>query len=107
MAEYESFHLLEMTDAEYMYRFRDGYPIYDESEKILKNYTCVHFDGPHQTVDVLSQALFFCHRSHVHTTFCFDDYKTYDMTNIAKVCRRYGFEELKRGEQKMILRRNP
>ena len=107
MADYESFHLLEMTDAEYMYRFRDGYPIYDESEKILKNYTCVHFDGPHQTVDVLREVLFFCQRAHVHSTFCFDDYKKYDMDNIAKVCSRYGFQELKRGEQKIILRRNP
>ena len=107
MADYESFHLLEMTDAEYMFRFCDGYPIYDESEKILKKYTCVHFDGPHQTVDVLREALFFCHRSHIHSTFCFDDYKKYDMEGIAKVCSRYGFQELKRGEQKIILRRNP
>ena len=28
-----------MTDAEYMFRFSDGYPIYDESEKILKKET--------------------------------------------------------------------
>ena len=97
MVEYESYHLLEMTDAQFMYRFRDGFPIYDEAEKILKNYTCVHFDGPHQTVDVLREVLFFCQRSHVHTTFCFDDYKKYDMDNIAQVCSRYGFQELKRG----------
>ena len=105
MADYESFHLLEMTDAEFMYRFRDGYPIYDESEKILKNYTCVHFDGPHQTVDVLSEALFFAQRSHKDTTFCFDDYPKYDMDNIARALTPFGFKLLKKGKQKLILRR--
>ena len=65
----------------------------------------VHFDGPHTTIDVLREVLFFCDRSHVGTTFCFDDYKLYKMDLIDKVCYQHGFRPIKKGKQRYVIRK--
>ena len=105
MIDYPNFHLMEMTDAEFMYKYRNGLTIYEDKPKLLDKYTVVHFDGPHRTVDVLKEVLFFCDRSHVGTTFCFDDYKLYKMDLIDKVCDEHGFRPIKKGDQKYVIRK--
>jgi len=105
LIDYPNFHLMEMTDAEFMYKYRNGLTIYEDKPKFLNKYTVVHFDGPHRTVDVLKEVLFFCDRSHVGTTFCFDDYKLYKMDLIDKVCYEHGFRPIKKGNQKYVIRK--
>ena len=105
MIDYPNFHLMEMTDSEFMYKYRNGLTIYEDKPKLLDKYTVVHFDGPHRTVDVLREVLFFCDRSHVGTTFCFDDYKTYKMELIGHLCDSYGFRPIKKGKQRYVIRK--
>ena len=105
LIDYPNFHLMEMTDGEFMYKYHNGLTVYEDKPKLLDTYTMVHFDGPHQTVDVLRQALFFCDRSHVGTTFCFDDYKKYEMELIGKMCESHGFRTIKKGKQRYVIRK--
>ena len=105
LIDYPNFHLMEMTDQEYMDKYRNGLTIYDDKPKLLDKYTVVHFDGPHTTVDVLREVLFFCDRSHVGTTFCFDDYKLYKMEMIGPLTCEYGFRSLKKGKQRYVIRK--
>jgi len=105
MIDYPNFHLMEMTDAEFMYKYHNGLTIYEDKPKLLDKYTLVHFDGPHKTVDVLRETLFFCDRSHVGTTFCFDDYKLYKMDLIGHLCDSYGFRPIKKGKQRYVIRK--
>ena len=103
---YPNFHLMNMTDLKFMDLYKRGLPVYYEGHPcICSEYSCVHFDGPHRTTDVLRQVLFFCDRSHPGTTFCFDDYQVYNMELIQCVCMAFGFEEIKKGKQKIVLRR--
>ena len=105
LIDYPNFHLMEMTDCEFMYKYRRGLTIYEDKPKLLDKYTVVHLDGPHRTVDVLREVLFFCDRSHVGTTFCFDDYKLYKMDLIDNVCYQHGFRSIKKGKQRYVIRK--
>jgi len=102
---YPHFHLMNMTDIEFMHRYRNGLPVYDRGPARCSEYSCVHFDGPHRTVDVIREVLFFCDRSHVGTTFCFDDYKKYNMELIGPLTCEFGFRAIKKGNQKLVLRK--
>ena len=105
LIDYPNFHLMEMTDQEYMDKYRNGLTIYDDKPKLLDKYTVVHFDGPHRTVDIIREVIFFCDRSHVGTTFCFDDYKLYKMELIGHLCDSYGFRPIKKGKQRYVIRK--
>lgn len=105
LINYLEFHLMEMTDTEYMDKYRNGVIIYDEKPQLLNRYTCVHFDGPQGTTDVLREVMFFCHRAHIGTTFCFNDYKRYKMDMIVNLCSVYGFRVLKKGSRRYIMRK--
>ena len=59
LIDYPNFHLMEMTDCEFMSKYRSGLTIYEDKPKLLDKYTVVHFDGPHRTVDNLREVLFF------------------------------------------------
>ena len=48
-----------------------------------KTYSFVHFDGPHMTRDVLTEAVWFANRSAPHTRYVFDDQNRYEMHVIA------------------------
>jgi hypothetical protein len=50
--------------------------------KILQ-FAFVHFDGPHMTKDVITEAIWFANRSAPHTRFVFDDHGKYAMSVIA------------------------
>ena len=105
LIDYPNFHLMEMTDQEYMDKYRNGLTVYDDKLKLLDQYTVIHFDGPHRTVDIIREVIFFCDRSHVGTTFCFDDYKLYKMDLIDQVCYEHGFRPIKKGKQRYVIRK--
>ena len=54
-------------------------------------YALVHFDGPHMTADVLTEAVFFADRSAPFARFIFDDYPKYNMQLISDCLKPYGF----------------
>jgi len=105
--DYENFTLFSMGDDEFMKRFSDGVPIYREKKELINKYDLVHFDGPHKTVDVIKEVIFFGERSHAGTVFVFDDYPKFDMDTVLKIIvNQYGFMLLKQGKNKIALKRN-
>jgi hypothetical protein len=105
--DFQNFTLFPMGDDEFMKRFHDGVPIYREKKELINNYDLVHFDGPHKTVDVLKEVMFFAQRSRAGTVFVFDDYPKFDMDLILKIIvNDYGFMLLKQGKNKIALKRN-
>jgi len=104
---YENFTLLSMGDDEFMKRFSDGVPIYRDKKELINKYDLVHFDGPHKTIDVMKEVIFFAERSHAGTVFIFDDYPKFNMDLILKVIvNEFGFMLLKQGKNKISLKRN-
>ena len=105
--DYKNFSLLQMGDDEFMKRFFDGVPIYRDQKEIRNKYDLVHFDGPHKTIDVIKESIFFGERSHKGSIFIYDDYSKYDMDAVLKIIvNDYGFMPLKQGKSKMSLKRN-
>ena len=103
---YENFTLYQLGDDEFMKSFCDGVPIYREKKEIINTYDLVHFDGPHKTVDVIKEAIFFGERSRPGSVFVFDDYSYYDMDAVLKIIvNEYGFQLLKQGKSKISLKR--
>ena len=48
--EWPNFHILKLTDNEYMKRYADGFPIFTNAEyNLMTKYDFVHLDGPHMT----------------------------------------------------------
>lgn len=104
--DYKNFTLFAMGDDEFMKRFHDGVPIYREKKQIINQYDLVHFDGPHKTIDVIKEAIFFGERSKPGTVFVFDDYPKFDMDAVLKIIvNEYGFMLLKQGKNKISLKR--
>ena len=87
------FVLANMTDTMFM-----CHP--DWNEKI---FAFVHFDGPHMSKDVMTEAVWFANRSAPHSKFVFDDHKTYDMSIIAYALTLYGFKTIECGDNKICL----
>ena len=87
------FQLANITDCEFM-EFR----AFGES-----TYAFVHFDGPHRSRDVMTQALWFANRSAPHTRFVFDDYPGYKMKIIAVALTLFNFKTLEKGAKKICL----
>ena len=87
------FHLANMTDTLFMI-----HPDYTE-----KKYAFVHFDGPHMTRDVLTEAVWFANRAADNSRFIFDDYPNYDMDKISMVLGYWNFKTVKAGINKILL----
>ena len=105
--DYKNFSLLQMGDDEFMNRFSDGVPIYRDKKELRNKYDLVHFDGPHKSVDVIKESIFFGERSHAGTVFIYDDYPKFDMDAVLKIIvNEYGFMLLKQGKNKISLKRN-
>jgi hypothetical protein len=90
------FHLANMTDTLFMF---------DPYYKDIK-YAFVHFDGPHMTRDVLTEAIWFANRAAGSCRFVFDDYPKYDMQLISDVLKPFGFTVLEQGKNKICLQKN-
>jgi hypothetical protein len=103
---FENFTLYQLDDDEFMKSFHDGVPIYREKKEIINTYDLVHFDGPHKTVDVINEAIFFGKRSKPGSVFIFDDYPYYDMDAVLKIIvNEFSFQLLKQGKSKISLKR--
>jgi hypothetical protein len=105
--DYENFTLYQLDDDEFMKSFYNGIPIYREKKEIINTYDLVHFDGPHKTVDVIKEAIFFGQRSKAGTVFVFDDYNYFNMDSVLRIIvNEYNFMLLERGKHKISLKRN-
>jgi hypothetical protein len=89
------FHLANMTDTAFM----------QSSLYADKTFAFVHFDGPHMTKDILTEAVWFANRSAPRTRFVFDDHKTYSMDTIAYALTAFNFRTIEIGEHKILLER--
>jgi hypothetical protein len=89
------FTLCNMTDTKFM----------NDTEHKNSTFAFVHFDGPHMTKDVLTEAVWFANRSAPHTRFVFDDHNTYAMSIIANVLLYFDFKTKGMGESKCLLER--
>ena len=90
------FHLANMTDTLFMCHF-------DYNEK---KYAFVHFDGPHMTRDVITEAVWFANRSSDNARFVFDDYRTYGMDIVAHLLTYFKFKTIEAGKNKICLEKN-
>ena len=87
------FTLCNMTDTKFM----------NDTEHRHSTFAFVHFDGPHMTKDVLTEAIWFANRSAPHTRFVFDDHDNYEMSTIAHALTFFGFKTKEMGENKCIM----
>ena len=103
---YEHFTLYSIGDDEFMKRFQDGVPVYREKKEIINTYDLVHFDGPHKTIDVIRETLFFGDRARVGSVFVYDDYPKFDMNIIGNILINYlGFIPVLKGDNKIALQK--
>jgi len=89
------FTLCNMTDTKFM----------NDTEHRHSTFAFVHFDGPHMTKDVMTEAVWFANRSAKGTRFMFDDYPTYNMALIAQVLELYDFKIIESGKNKCLMER--
>lgn len=87
------FKFCNMTDKRYM----------KENADFGIQYALVHFDGPHMTRDVLTEAVYFADRCSPSARFIFDDYPKYNMQLISDCLKPYGFSVMEQGPNKICL----
>ena len=87
----DKFHLSNMKDHEFMDTNGD------------KRFAFVHFDGPHTTRAVITEAIWFANRCAPHTRFVFDDHNTYQMSIIAHALTFFDFKTIEMGNTKCLL----
>ena len=92
---YPMFYFTKMTYTEFMNQYTN-----------IDYFNFVHFDGPHMTKDVITEAVWFANKSVKGTRFIFDDYPKYDMPFISKILEKYGFKTIEAGKNKICLERN-
>ena len=103
---YENFTLYSIGDDEFMKRFQDGVPIYKNKKEIINTYDLVHFDGPHKTIDVIRETMFFGDRARIGSVFVYDDYPKYDMNLIGTILVEHlGFAPVLKGDNKIALQK--
>ena len=104
---HENFMLYQLDDYEFFNSFGHGVPVYRQGQKVfMTKYDFVHFDGPHTTKAVLSEALFFAVRSNPGARFVFDDVDTYNMKLIQEALSYYDFYLIGSGEKKKCLEKS-
>ena len=89
------FVLCNMTDTKFM----------NDTEHKDSTFAFVHFDGPHMTKDVITEAIWFANRSAPHTRFVFDDHNEYAMSVIANSLLYFDFKTKEMGQNKCLLER--
>lgn len=85
-----------LEDNEFIKRYADGVPVYEEYKKIEDKYAFVFFDGPHDNENVKMEVDFFVERASVGATFVFDDIWMYDHDMIESILFSNGFETLEK-----------
>jgi len=95
LADEKSFNFYHCTDIQFMKLFNS----------VDKTFDLVHFDGPHMTVDVLREAVWFADRSRRGTRFIFDDIRFFDMKTVEKCLEYYNFKQIDSGRDKRCLQK--
>ena len=90
------FTLCNMTDTKFM----------NDTEHKNSTFAFVHFDGPHMTKVVITEAIWFANRSAPHTRFVFDDHNEYAMSVIANSLLYFDFKTKEMGQNKCLLEKN-
>jgi len=90
------FILANMTDTLFM-----CHPDWNE-----KTYAFVHFDGPHMSKDVMTEAVWFANRAAPRARFVFDDTDKFEMSVVAYAMELFGFKTETMGEKKCLLARS-
>lgn len=85
-----------LEDTEFITRYSDGVPVYEQFKKIENKYALVFFDGPHDNPSVELETKFFTERSNVGSVFVYDDIWMYDHDAIEKHLFENGFEILEK-----------
>lgn len=85
-----------LEDTEFIKRYGDGIPVYDQFKKIENKYALVFFDGPHDNPSVKLETDFFLNRSNVGSVFVYDDIWMYNHDTIENDLFQNGFEILEK-----------
>ncbi len=80
-----------LEDTEFMARFADGIPVYEEFKRMETQYSMIHFDGPHFTKDVVKEVEFFMSRTPKGGAYVFDDVSYYEHDVVDKLLLANGF----------------
>jgi len=89
------FTLCNMTDTDFM----------EVSKHKESKFAFVHFDGPHTTRAVSTEAIWFANHSAPITRFVFDDWQNYNMALIARLLEYYDFKVKESGKNKCLLQK--
>lgn len=101
--DWPNFHMLKLTDTEYMKRYADGFPTFYNSQYLLINkYDFIHLDGPHTTRDVIIETVFFASRIKPGGVIVFDDWNTFEFHIIDEILKVFNFSKIKSGDHKII-----
>lgn len=92
-----------LTDREFMTRFRDGVPVYDEEPVTIGNYAFLFLDGPHDTGGVLEEVAFFAPRMPPGGNMVIDNYDFFNVDRILEAAAAWNLKEVERNEQKIRL----
>lgn len=103
---YPEFHLVNLEDTEFMNRFKDGFPIYEENKIMLEKYEMIHFDGPHDTASVIKEAAFFNERKADQTIWVFDDISGLNWNALMQFMTKAGFGLAQKGDNKATFEYN-
>lgn len=91
-----------LEDTEFFERYADGVPTYNESKRIVNEYSLVFFDGPHSVSSVRREFDFFKDRLQWGGFMVFDDIDQYPhMGSVDEYIRGCGYEEYEKGECKI------
>jgi len=102
---HDNFTLFQMSDDDFMNRFADGVPIYNKGRTIRNLYDLVFLDGPHRTIDVLKELVFFGERLNKKGFIILDDYESYKFDILIKVAELIDVKLMHVGKNKMVMRK--
>lgn len=102
---YENFSLFEMSDDDFMARYHDGVPIYKNKRIVRNDYDLVFLDGPHKTINVLKELIFFGERLNFKGFIVLDDFESFKSKMCIEVAELMNIKPMHIGKNKIILRK--
>ena len=103
---HNNYSLFQMSDDDFMNRFYDGVPVYNNGlKKIYNKYDLVFLDGPHKTIDVLKELVFFGERLNNQGFIILDDYESFKFDLLIKVAELIKIKPMHVGKNKIIMRK--
>jgi hypothetical protein len=101
-----NFQFFNLEDREFFKRYGDGVPVYDYKKRVEKDYSFVHFDGPHALEPLDEEISFFRYRTPVGGVWCFDDITGYyDHSRIEERLTLLGFVVIEKRWHKGLYKR--